>query len=327
MKKYRLFFKYFFCHIFLVFLIMLNFGCSEKVDPKYEKTIRLVRVNWTGVTIKTTILSNVLKSLGYKVSENTTSVPLVYKSLSLGESDVFLGNWMPSMAPIAEPYFKSGEVEKYALNMENAVYTLAVPRYVADAGLRDFSDIAKYKDKLDNGKIYGIEEGNDGNIIIQNMIKENRFNLGDFELISSSEAGMLARVKSYIKEKKWIVFLGWSPHQMNKNIDMVYLTGSTEDTFGANNGVAEVYTNTRRNFAKDYPNIGLLLKNLYFPIDMMNTIMDDVNNKGIPPENASVKYLQNDFDILGKWFSGVKTIHGEDGLDAFKKYLLDKNKI
>ena len=31
-----------------------------------------------------------------------------------------------------------------------------------DDGLKDFADIAKFKDQLD-GKIYGIEPGNDGN--------------------------------------------------------------------------------------------------------------------------------------------------------------------
>ena len=46
-----------------------------------------------------------------------------------------------------------------------------MPTYVADAGLKSFTDIAKFKDKLD-GKIYGIEPGNDGNRIILDMIAQ-----------------------------------------------------------------------------------------------------------------------------------------------------------
>ena len=76
-------------------------------------------------------------------------------------------------------------------NLEGAKYTLAVPKYLNDQGLKDFADIAKFKDQLD-GQIYGIEPGNDGNRLIQKMIDENQFGLGGFELVESSEQGMLA---------------------------------------------------------------------------------------------------------------------------------------
>ena len=46
-----------------------------------------------------------------------------------------------------------------------------MPTYVADAGVKSLTDIGKYKDKFD-GKIYGIEPGNDGNRIILDMIDE-----------------------------------------------------------------------------------------------------------------------------------------------------------
>ena len=46
-----------------------------------------------------------------------------------------------------------------------------MPKYAYDAGLKDFADIAKFSDKLD-GKIYGIEPGNDGNRLILGMIDD-----------------------------------------------------------------------------------------------------------------------------------------------------------
>ncbi|MFX6601450.1 glycine betaine ABC transporter substrate-binding protein [Acinetobacter baumannii] len=38
------------------------------------------------------------------------------------------------------------------VNLEGAKYTLAVPKYAAEAGLKTFADIAKFKDKQ-GGKI------------------------------------------------------------------------------------------------------------------------------------------------------------------------------
>ncbi len=61
-------------------------------------------------------------------------------------------------------------------------------------GLKDFADIAKFSDKLD-GKIYGIEAGNDGNRLIQGMIATDKFGLKGFELVESSEAGMMSQVE------------------------------------------------------------------------------------------------------------------------------------
>ena len=120
-----------------------------------------------------------------------------------------------------------GTVEVVRANLEGAKYTLAVSKSLADAGLKDFADIAKFGDQLDD-TIYGIEPGNDGNKLILDMIAKDAFGLGKFELKESSEQGMLAQAKRAEKSGKGIVFLGWEPHPMNKNLKMVYLTGGDE---------------------------------------------------------------------------------------------------
>ena len=103
-------------------------------------------------------------------------MPVTYQSLKNGDIDVFLGNWMPTMEADIAPFKADGSVEVVRANLEGAKYTLAVPKYLADEGLKDFADIAKFKDQLD-GQIYGIEPGNDGNRLIQKMIDEGQFGL------------------------------------------------------------------------------------------------------------------------------------------------------
>ncbi|MGM0418029.1 MAG: ABC transporter substrate-binding protein [Thermodesulfobacteriota bacterium] len=283
--------------------------------------VRFVSVSWTGVTVKTELGVKILESLGYEASNTMVSVPIAYKALDSNEADIFLGYWYPSMTTIAKEYFDKGTVDNFVENMPGAKYTLAAPSYVVDGGLKDFSDIAKYGDKLD-WKIYGIEEGNDGNQIILDMIEDDKFGLGDFELVTSSEAGMLSQVQSYAKRDKWIVFLGWAPHQMNENIDMKYLTGSTSETFGANDGSATVYTNIRKGFDKEMPNVADFLKNFKFPIPMMNQIMATLHeNPNMDPVDAGLDWVKDNPEIYKKWLDGIETTDGKPALKAFEKYL------
>lgn len=285
------------------------------------KEVRFASVSWTGVTVKTDLGKNILNSLGYKATSINLSVPIVYKALDMGDVDIFLGNWMPSMASIANDFFEKGTIIKYVANMPGAKYTLAAPSHVVDGGLKDFADLAKYGDKLDY-KIYGIEPGNDGNLIIQSMIDKNMFGLGDFKLIATSEPIMLSEVKTLSKEGKWAVFLGWSPHYMNQIIDMKYLTGSTAETFGENDGTATVYTNIRKGFEQEYPNVAHFLKNFIFPISMINEISLMLqNDKQLTHAEAGLAYVKQHPEIYRGWLEGVTTAAGEPALPAFEAYL------
>ncbi|MGE4194972.1 MAG: ABC transporter substrate-binding protein [Pseudodesulfovibrio sp.] len=309
--------------ILAVAFIVATLFCSSLTAFAADK-ITIASVSWTGVTIKSEVAVNVLESLGYQAENKVFSVPIVYSALSTGDADVFFGNWMPSMANVADKFFDKGTVVKYVANMPGAKYTLAVPTYCAEAGLKDFSDIAKYGDKLD-WKIYGIEPGNDGNLIIQDMIDKNLFGLGKFKLVASSEVAMLSEAQAFAANDKWIVFLGWAPHSMNERIDMTYLTGSTAETFGDNNGTATVWTNIRKGFDKDNPNVAKLFRNMVFPVDMMNQIMTAVyRDKGLKPVQAALAWLKDHPDMYGKWLDGVTTVDGKPGAAAFKAYLDSK---
>ena len=306
--------------VMITVVALLGFAGSVSAAEK----IRLASVAWTGVTIKTELAVAVLESLGYEAENTTLSVPFVYSALSTDSADAFLGNWMPSMASVAGKFFEKGTVIKYVANMPGAKYTLAVPTYCAEGGLKDFADIVKFGDKLD-WKIYGIEAGNDGNLIIRDMIEKNMFGLGKFELVPSSEVAMLAEVQSRVKQGRWIVFLGWSPHSMNERIDMTYLTGSTNDTFGPNDGTATVWTNLRKGFAEEQPNVAKLLKNMTFPIDMMNQIMTRLYaDKALTPQSAGLAWLKENPEVWQGWLDGVTTKAGKPGAAAFEAFLKSK---
>jgi glycine betaine/proline transport system substrate-binding protein len=246
-------------------------------------------------------------------------VPVTYASLKNQDIDVFLGNWMPTMEADLKPYLEDGSVQNVGVNLEGAKYTLAVPTYLAEQGLKDYADINKFRDQL-GAKIYGIEPGNDGNRLILKMIDEDAFGLKGFELVESSEQGMLAQVARATQNKEPIVFLGWEPHPMNTNFALTYLSGG-DDVFGPNYGGATVYTNVRAGYLEECPNVGKLLKNLKFTLSMENEIMDAILTDGQEPEAAASSWLKEHPEVLDTWLNGVTTVKAEPGLPAVKEHL------
>ena len=282
-------------------------------------TVRFAEVGWTDITATTALTRSVLEGLGYETTSDTISVPIAYAGMKNDDFDVFLGNWMPSMASISDPYIDKGQVERPRANLQGAEYTLAVPQYVLDAGVTSVADLADNLEKFD-GRIYGIEAGNDGNMIIADMIDDDAFGLGAFEMIDSSEAGMLAEVKSKIAAKEWVVFLGWEPHPMNTRFEMGYLEGA-DDYFGPNLGGATVYTNTRAGYSEACSNVGALLANLEFSLEMENQIMGEIMDEGADPDEAAADWLKQNPSVLKAWLEGVETTQGEPGLPAVKASL------
>lgn len=278
--------------------------------------VRFSDVGWTDITATTAITSHVVNALGYKASTQLLSVPVTYTSLANGDIDVFLGNWMPTMEADIAKYREAGTVETVRANLEGAKYTLAVPKYAFDGGVKTFADLAKHKDKF-KGKIYGIEPGNDGNRLIQDMIDKNAFDLKDFKVVESSEAGMISQVTRAAKRDQWIAFLGWAPHPMNANIDMEYLDGGDE-FFGPNFGGASVHTNVRKGYLQDCPNMGKLLQNLEFSLKMENEVMGAILDDGKKPEVAAKQWLKANPGVLDAWLAGVTTKDGGDALKAVK---------
>ncbi len=277
-------------------------------------TVSFADVGWTDITATTAATSVVLKALGYDTDVKVLSVPVTYTSLAAGDIDVFLGNWMPTMEADIAPYREAGTVDTVRANLQGAKYTLAVNKVAADLGIADFADIAAHKDALD-GKIYGIEPGNDGNRLILDMIAGNAFGLDGFEVAESSEQGMLAQVARADRRGEPIVFLGWEPHPMNANFDLTYLSGG-DDFFGPDFGGATVYTNTTAGYVDACPNVGALLNNLEFSLAMENEIMGAILDDGQDAEAAATAWLAANTDVLDGWLAGVTTMDGGDATAA-----------
>lgn len=149
----------------------LTAGSAFAAEPESCGTVRFSDVGWTDITATTATATTILEALGYETDVKVLSVPVTYTSLKNKDIDVFLGNWMPTMEADIAPYREDKSVETVRENLAGAKYTLATNAKGAELGIKDFKDIAAHKDELD-GKIYGIEPGNDGNRLIIDMVEK-----------------------------------------------------------------------------------------------------------------------------------------------------------
>ncbi|QYA14502.1 choline ABC transporter substrate-binding protein [Rhizobium sp. AB2/73] len=296
-------------------LSVLSLAGIARADGHSCKTIHLSDPGWTDITSTNGVTGVLLTALGYEPDIKTLSVPIGYQAMKTGEIDVFLGNWMPAQKAFVDDLNKAKAAEVLNRNLQGAKFTLAVPAYLADKGIKDFSDLQKYGDDFGR-KIYGIEPGAPANANIQKMIDANDFGLKGWELVESSEQAMLSQVERASKDKQAIVFLAWAPHPMNERFKIAYLSGG-DAYFGANYGGAEVYTLARTGWSAQCPNAAKLFHNLTFNIGMENSLMGSILG-GESAKDAATAWLKAHPDALTPWLSGVTTIDGKPGLQAVK---------
>src|SRR5258708_23949355 len=145
------------------------------VEPAECRPVRFADIGWTDITATTSLATVVLQGLGYKPSTTIASVPIAFTGLKKKSIDVFLGYWNPSMIPIIEPFLKDKAFQVLqAPNLAGAKYTLAVPTFVADAGLKDFAGTERFRNAVD-GRSFGTEPGNAARAWIQTMLDATRF--------------------------------------------------------------------------------------------------------------------------------------------------------
>jgi glycine betaine/proline transport system substrate-binding protein len=112
---------------------------------------------------------------------------------------------------------------------------------------------------------------------------------------------------------------------MNEKIAMTYLTGSTDETFGPNDGTATVYTNVRKGLPEDMPNVTRFLKNFVVPVTMMNSIMVTMHeHPEMKARDAALDWVSAHPDMAPTWLAGVTTKDGKPGLPAFQKLLASR---
>lgn len=297
--------------------VALAFTATAQAASSACTVVRMGEPAWTDIRITDALAGTVLDSIGYQQKIEHLSVPIIYQALKNHQIDVFLGNWLPAQQHFVDQY--KGGFERLGTNLSGAKFTLAVPDYVAAAGVHSMADLNKHASKF-SSTIYGIGPGAPGNQNITKMIAADAYNLKGWKLVASSEAGMLSQVSRATSRHKWIVFLAWEPNPMNVDYHLTYLSGGAK-YFGPHYGEATVYTLGRPGFAQQCPNLAHFFGQLAYNVPMENALMVPVTKNNANPKQVASDYLKKHPELLKTWLAGVTTASGQPALPAAKKAL------
>jgi glycine betaine/proline transport system substrate-binding protein len=280
------------------------------------ETIRFGVPPWPGVTVKTEIVCQIVNAIGYETAQEEVGPPIIYKTMSNDQMEVFLGAWTPHQNDMLNPLAAKGEVEKLGINIEDCKIGLCVPGYVWNSGVKNMGDLDKYGAKFKN-KIYNIEPGSGMHNEMSAIIKNDAAGLGDWEQIGSATSAMLSQVKSKMKDKEWVAFGCWSPHWMTIEMDMKFLGAvpGTEKFISS----SKVYTVVNKNFSSRYPELYKFMKQLKVPTQIQSLWIYEYGYKEIEPEDVAEKWISENHEMVTGWLKDVKAKNGKLAIEVIKQ--------
>lgn len=274
---------------------------------------------WPGVTVKTEIVSQLVERLGYEANAQSMSSTVGYNTLQTGDSDVFLGGWLPSQQESYDAADKAGAIVDLGNNVNGARMGFAVPGYVHEAGVTSAAqlDDPEYRERF-GADYYSIESGSTVSVTINDAMDADTYGLGDWNLRESSTPGMLGEVEAAYNAKRWIAFYGWTPHWMALKYDMVILD-DPESVYGPDNGKSDIRTIVRRAFSEANPNLTRLLDQVVFSADDQSGFINEFSQKEQDPDVVATQWIADHPDQVASFLEGVTTRDGQPAGDVMQK--------
>ncbi|NDV23819.1 glycine betaine ABC transporter substrate-binding protein [Desulfovibrio sp. JC022] len=252
-------------------------------------SIKLVTPAYACAITSTNLAAAVLDRAGYDSEILMVSIATMWKALEMGEADATLAAWLPATHA---PYYDKvkDKVVNYGANTKGARLGWVVPKYVT---IDSITELNANKDKFD-GEIVGIAPSAGLMLLSEKAVKEYGL---DLELKDSSGAAMTALLGDAIRQNKWVVVTGWSPHWKFGRWELKYL----EDPKGVLGGDEEIVTITRKGFADDYPEAAAILDRIYWDIGVMQAEMFKNEEEGADPLKNAQAFLDSHPELLKKW--------------------------
>ncbi|HRP98912.1 MAG TPA: glycine betaine ABC transporter substrate-binding protein [Terrimesophilobacter sp.] len=200
---------------------------------------------WTDGLSTAYLLANQLEKLGYEIAmEDVVDAGPLYTALAQGDIDMYPSAWSEvTHAAYMEEFGDS--IEDLGTYYDGAALTIAVPTYLTD--INSLEDLKANAD-LFGGQIIGIEPGAGLTAATQDSMMP-AYELDNYELITSSTAGMLASLDTAYASEDPIVVTLWRPFWAYATWDMKDLA----DPLGAMGDTESLHFLGKLTFSEEFP--------------------------------------------------------------------------
>jgi len=201
---------------------------------------------WTDGLSTAYLLADQLEKLGYDIEmEDVVDAGPLYAALSSGDVDMYPSAWSEvTHASYMEEFGDS--IEDLGTYYDGAKLTIAVPEYMDD--INSIADL-KGNGDLFGGKIIGIEPGAGLTGVTQDSMIPGYGLEDEYELVTSSTAGMLTSLDTAVAAEDPIVVTLWRPFWAYNSWDMKDL----EDPEGAMGDTEGLHFLGKEGFAEEFP--------------------------------------------------------------------------
>lgn len=284
----------------LIVSAALAVGLMTSANAQSSDPVRIGWTAWSDAEFVTKLAKQVIENnFDRKVELVQTDIAPQYQGVAEGDIDVMLMSWQPGTHSDYLDKVNSDGVQAINLGLLYGYARLgwAVPEYVPESELKTVSDLKKdsVREKLD-GTITGIDPGAGLMRLSKKTIEE--YGLDEYNLQSSSGAGMTAALERAVDRDEWIVVTGWNPHWMFGAFDLRYL----EDPKGTLGSYERIHAFAHVGFYQESPEIGMFLSRMQLPLDELESAMNDAQNTSY--DKAVQKYIDNHSKRINYWVSG-----------------------
>ncbi|QIL46153.1 ABC transporter permease subunit [Vagococcus coleopterorum] len=272
----------------LVALLAIGGAALSSFVGKKNQEVTLAYVEWDTEIASTTVVSEVLKDMGYDVKMTPLDSAIMWEAVANGEADGMVAAWLPGTHGSQYDKFKD-KLDDLGPNLDGgARLGLVVPSYMAVNSIDELTTEGKQQ-------VVGIEPGA-GVVAAAEETMAEYANLSDWNLVSSSNGAMTTELAKAIKNKEEIVITGWSPHWMFSRYDLKYL----EDPKGTMGGDESIKTMVRKGLEKDRPEVYQVLDNFNWELADIESVMLAIE-KGEKPADAARHWIDNHQELVESW--------------------------
>lgn len=236
--------------------------------------LKIGYVEWSSSIASANLMQAVLQEeLGYQVELKRMEADEMWQSVADGSVDVILSAWLPLTHEHYMAQYRD-QVDDLGPNLKGARIGLVVPdvtvgRQTGGRGERarpyitadSITDLKQYADKF-RRTIVGIDP--EAGIMKKAHEAIKAYGLDGYRIIDGSEVSMTAELSNAIRQQRWMVVTGWTPHWMFARWNLKFLE-DPQNIFG---DAEQIHTVARKGLQQDMPSV-------YEVLDKFNWTSDE----------------------------------------------------
>jgi glycine betaine/proline transport system substrate-binding protein len=293
------------CVIALLALVVTGFGAEQ---VRAADQVKIGYVEWSSSIASAHVVQAVLQEeLGMSVELVRMSADEMWRAVADGEVDAILSAWLPlTHEHYMEKYAR--QVDDLGPNLEGARIGLVVPdvtvgRQTGGRGERarpyikaeSIPDLKEYADKFRH-TIVGIDP--EAGIMKKTREAVEAYGLEDYRIVDGSEVSMTAELSNAIRQQRWMVVTGWTPHWMFARWNLKFLE-DPKNIFGESE---QIHTIARKGLKEDMPRVYEVLDNFnWTPDESAHYMIWNQADHGMYPYEKAQRWMRTYPERVQEW--------------------------